>query len=32
MKGADGSWKVSEDMWNSDLPAAAPAPVKKKGK
>ncbi len=31
-KQADGSWKVSEDMWNSDLPAAAPAPVKKKGK
>jgi uncharacterized protein (TIGR02246 family) len=31
-KQADGSWKVSEDMWNSDLPAVAPAPAKKKGK
>jgi uncharacterized protein (TIGR02246 family) len=31
-KQADGSWKVSEDMWNSDLPAAAAAPTKKKGK
>jgi uncharacterized protein (TIGR02246 family) len=31
-KQADGSWKVAEDMWNSDLPAVAPAPAKKKGK
>jgi uncharacterized protein (TIGR02246 family) len=31
-KQADGSWKVAEDMWNSDLPAAATAPAKKKGK
>ena len=31
-KQADGSWKSSEDMWNSDLPAVAPAPAKKKGK
>lgn len=31
-KQADGSWKVSEDIWNSDLPAVAPAPAKKKGK
>jgi ketosteroid isomerase-like protein len=31
-KQADGSWKVAEDMWNSDLPAVAPpAPAKKKG-
>jgi ketosteroid isomerase-like protein len=31
-KQADGSWKEVEDMWNSDLPAVAAAPVKKKGK
>jgi len=31
-KQADGSWKVSEDTWNSDMPAVAPAPAKKKGK
>ncbi len=33
-KQADGSWKAIEDMWNSDLPAGAPAaavaPAKKK--
>lgn len=31
-KQADGSWKVSEDVWNSDLPAVAPAPAKAKKK
>ncbi len=32
-KQADGSWKLVEDIWNSDLPAVAPAaPMKKKGK
>jgi ketosteroid isomerase-like protein len=32
-KQTDGSWKSVEDMWNSDLPAVAPMPVKaKKGK
>jgi len=31
-KQTDGSWKVSEDMWNSDLPVVAPAPVKGKKK
>jgi ketosteroid isomerase-like protein len=31
-KQADGSWKTVEDIWNSDLPAVAAAPVKgKKG-
>jgi len=30
-KQADGTWKNVEDMWNSDLPAAAPAAAKKKG-
>jgi ketosteroid isomerase-like protein len=33
-KQADGSWKVEEDIWNSDMPMAAAAPVaakKKKG-
>jgi ketosteroid isomerase-like protein len=28
-KQADGSWKEEEDMWSSDLPAVAAAPVKK---
>jgi uncharacterized protein (TIGR02246 family) len=32
-KQADGSWKVSEDMWNSDMTVAAPAaPAKGKKK
>jgi len=32
-KQADGSWKAVEDIWNSDMPAVAAAPVsvKKKG-
>jgi ketosteroid isomerase-like protein len=30
-KQADGSWKNVEDMWNSDLPAVAPAPAKRRG-
>ena len=31
-KQTDGSWKEVEDMWSSDLPAVAAAPVKgKKG-
>jgi ketosteroid isomerase-like protein len=29
-KQADGSWKLVEDTWNSDLPPVAPAPMKKK--
>jgi uncharacterized protein (TIGR02246 family) len=29
-KQADGSWKLEEDTWNSDLPAVAPTPAKKK--
>jgi ketosteroid isomerase-like protein len=31
-KQADGSWKEAEDMWNSDLPVVAAAPVKAKKK
>jgi ketosteroid isomerase-like protein len=27
-KQADGKWKVVADIWNSDLPVAAPAPAK----
>jgi ketosteroid isomerase-like protein len=26
-KQVNGSWKAVMDMWNSDLPAAPPAPV-----
>ena len=29
-KQADGTWKVVADIWNSDLPASAPAPSEKK--
>src|SRR5438552_15007918 len=29
-KQADGTWKVVADIWNSDLPASAPAPAEKK--
>ena len=29
-KQADGTWKVVADIWNSDLPAPAPAPSEKK--
>jgi uncharacterized protein (TIGR02246 family) len=29
-KQADGTWKVVADIWNSDLPATAPAPSEKK--
>ena len=29
-KQADGIWKVVADIWNSDLPASAPAPSEKK--
>jgi uncharacterized protein (TIGR02246 family) len=29
-KQADGTWKVVADIWNSDLPANAPAPAEKK--
>jgi ketosteroid isomerase-like protein len=29
-KQADGTWKCVMDMWNSDLPASAPAPAEKK--
>ena len=29
-KQADGNWKCSADMWNSDLAASAPAPAEKK--
>jgi ketosteroid isomerase-like protein len=29
-KQSDGSWKLEEDTWNSDLPAVAAAPVKAK--
>jgi ketosteroid isomerase-like protein len=29
-KQADGTWKVVADIWNSDLPANAPAPSEKK--
>jgi ketosteroid isomerase-like protein len=29
-KRADGTWKVVADIWNSDLPATAPAPSEKK--
>ncbi len=29
-KQADGTWKVIVDIWNSDLPASAPAPSEKK--
>jgi len=28
-KQADGSWKVTRDIWHSDSPAPAPAPAKK---
>ena len=28
-KQADGNWKCAADMWNSDLPASAPAPAEK---
>jgi ketosteroid isomerase-like protein len=28
-KGADGSWKIAQDTWNSDTPAAPPAPPTK---
>ena len=28
-KQADGSWKVTRDIWHSDSPAGAPAPAKK---
>ena len=31
-KQADGSWKVVEDTWNSDMPAEAAAPTPAKGK
>lgn len=31
-KQADGSWKTVADIFNSDLPVAAPAAVKKQGK
>jgi ketosteroid isomerase-like protein len=31
-KQADGSWKAVDDIWNSDMPVAAPAPVAKKKK
>jgi ketosteroid isomerase-like protein len=31
-KQADGKWKAVEDIWNSDLPVATPAPVTKKAK
>ena len=29
-KQADGKWKCGTDIWNSDLPATAPAPSEKK--
>ena len=29
-KQADGKWKCGTDIWNSDLPASAPAPAEKK--
>jgi ketosteroid isomerase-like protein len=29
-KQAGGTWKCGADIWNSDLPAVAPAPVEKK--
>jgi ketosteroid isomerase-like protein len=29
-KQADGKWKCGADIWNSDLPATAPAPSEKK--
>ena len=29
-KQADGKWKCGADIWNSDLPASAPAPAEKK--
>ena len=29
-KQTDGTWKVVADIWNSDLPASAPAPSEKK--
>jgi ketosteroid isomerase-like protein len=29
-KQADGKWKCGTDIWNSDLPASAPAPSEKK--
>jgi ketosteroid isomerase-like protein len=29
-KQADGKWKCGADIWNSDLPATAPAPAEKK--
>jgi uncharacterized protein (TIGR02246 family) len=29
-KQADGTWKVVADIWNSDLPASAPAALEKK--
>jgi ketosteroid isomerase-like protein len=29
-KQADGTWKVVADIWNSDLPATAPAPSEKR--
>ena len=29
-KQADGKWKCVVDIWNSDLPASAPAPAEKK--
>ena len=29
-KQADGTWKVVADIWNSDLPASAPAATEKK--
>jgi uncharacterized protein (TIGR02246 family) len=28
-KGADGAWKIAQDTWNSDTPAAPPAPPTK---
>jgi ketosteroid isomerase-like protein len=32
-KQADGTWKVVADIWNSDLPASAPAaPERKRGR
>jgi len=29
-KQVDGKWKCGADIWNSDLPASAPAPAEKK--